>query len=194
MLASSSWVSLITSLINLDAFIAKLNSSLNLSSDDSIDGNTPLIDLGLDSLVAVDIRTWFLQELKIDLPVLKILGGASAVELVTLAAEKLPQEILPKFGEGAKHDPAPEEIPQPADIPRPPPPKPSSGDKLLNNVNSAPAAPKHRTSSTTSTPSYKSSPPPSLTSLADDDPQTPPSEPENVVSDTKTLGSQVRTR
>ncbi len=174
-------------LMGVDAFIAKLNASLNLSSDDSIDGNTPLIDLGLDSLVAVDIRTWFLQELKIDLPVLKILGGASAVELVALAVEKIPQDILPKFGEGAKYDinlPL-EEISQPVLIPRIQPPDSTSSKKASDNIVTAQAPAKHNPLSQTTTPSYQSSPPPSSSSAADDDPQTPPSEPENPVSGDK---------
>lgn len=49
----------------------------------------PLIDLGMDSLVAVEIRAWFLQELAVDLPVLKILGGASVAELVDYSMQKL---------------------------------------------------------------------------------------------------------
>jgi hybrid polyketide synthase/nonribosomal peptide synthetase ACE1 len=183
-------------LTNVDAFIAKLNSSLNLSSDDSIDGNTPLIDLGLDSLVAVDIRTWFLQELKIDLPVLKILGGASAVELVSLAVEKLPQEILPNFGEGSKHDsiPAPEESPPPAALSLAQPPKLGPTGRPPSNDNAVPAPPKPSPSSATSTLSYKSSPPPSFSSTTDDEPPTPPSEPENKVSEDKSVDIQDGTR
>jgi hybrid polyketide synthase/nonribosomal peptide synthetase ACE1 len=53
--------------------------------------------MGLDSLVAVDIRTWFLQELGVDLPVLKILGGASVADLIDETVQKLPQEILSRF-------------------------------------------------------------------------------------------------
>jgi Phosphopantetheine attachment site len=49
----------------------------------------PLIDFGIDSLVAVEIRAWFLQELAVDLPVLKILGGASVADLVDYSMQKL---------------------------------------------------------------------------------------------------------
>ncbi|RYP02914.1 hypothetical protein DL765_010651 [Monosporascus sp. GIB2] len=42
-----------------------------------IDKQSPLVDLGIDPLVAVQVRTWFLEELSVDIPVLGILGGAS---------------------------------------------------------------------------------------------------------------------
>ncbi|KAF4511960.1 hypothetical protein G6O67_001155 [Ophiocordyceps sinensis] len=40
----------------------------------SIDANAPLADLGLDSLHGIDIRKWLLEELKINIPLLRILG------------------------------------------------------------------------------------------------------------------------
>jgi hybrid polyketide synthase/nonribosomal peptide synthetase ACE1 len=95
---------LISLLTIIAAFTEKLNLSFNFLSDQSIDESVPLIDVGLDSLVAVDIRTWFLQELKVDIPVLKILSGASAGELVSIAIEKLPQEFLPKFTASSTHE------------------------------------------------------------------------------------------
>ena len=58
----------------------------------------PLDELGVDSLVAVDIRSWFLKELDVDVPVLKILGGVSARELIMIAAEKIPGELTPNLG------------------------------------------------------------------------------------------------
>jgi acyl carrier protein len=64
-----------------DAFIAKLKSSL-MMTDENVKETTPLIDLGVDSLVAVEIRTWFAQEIGADVAVLRILGGPSIEELV----------------------------------------------------------------------------------------------------------------
>jgi acyl carrier protein len=63
------------------AFVAKLKSSL-MMNDESVSETTPVIDLGVDSLVAVEIRTWFAQEVGADVAVLKILGGPSIEELV----------------------------------------------------------------------------------------------------------------
>ncbi|ORY67814.1 uncharacterized protein BCR38DRAFT_522670 [Pseudomassariella vexata] len=65
-----------------------------LPDSDSLHDTTPLVDLGLDSLIAVDMRSWFQKELAVDVPVMKILGGASIVDLVDSILEKLPQDIL----------------------------------------------------------------------------------------------------
>lgn len=54
-------------------------------------------ELGIDSLIAVEIRTWFLKEVEVDMPLMKILGGALVGDLLEFAVEKLPQELLPKF-------------------------------------------------------------------------------------------------
>ncbi|KAF3480350.1 Beta-ketoacyl synthase, active site protein [Arthroderma uncinatum] len=70
------------------ALTAKLKSSL-LMNDETIAETTPLIDLGVDSLVAVEIRTWFAQEVSMDVAVLKILGGPSIQELVDDTLAKL---------------------------------------------------------------------------------------------------------
>ena len=50
-------------------------------------------DLGIDSLVAVEIRSWFLREIEVNVPVLKILGGATIEEIVAYAVGKLPLEL-----------------------------------------------------------------------------------------------------
>lgn len=42
--------------------------------------DTVILDLGVDSLVAMDIRAWFSKEMQVDIPVLKILAGASVEE------------------------------------------------------------------------------------------------------------------
>ncbi|KAM3067829.1 Reducing polyketide synthase boa6 [Clarireedia jacksonii] len=52
----------------------------------SIDENAPLTQMGIDSLIAVEIRSWFLKEVGVSLPVLKVLSGASARELCEVAS------------------------------------------------------------------------------------------------------------
>jgi hybrid polyketide synthase / nonribosomal peptide synthetase ACE1 len=64
----------------------------------------PLIELGMDSLIAVEIRTWFLQELEVDMPILKILGGASVADLVDHSIPKL-QVVLPRFAPTLAEEP-----------------------------------------------------------------------------------------
>jgi acyl carrier protein len=58
------------------AFATHLESMLHLPPG-SVSPDASIIDLGVDSLVAVEIRSWFLKEVDKDVPVLKILGGSS---------------------------------------------------------------------------------------------------------------------
>lgn len=70
------------------------------TADQEIDHDAPLVELGIDSLVAVEVRSWFLKELKVDIPVLKVVGGASLAEICEQAMKKLPKELLAKIGTG----------------------------------------------------------------------------------------------
>ncbi|KAK7921531.1 Beta-ketoacyl synthase [Apiospora marii] len=63
--------------------------------DNDVQPDTRLIDLGIDSLVAVDIRFWFSKELDLDMPVLKLLSGATVEEMVQDTAERLSPELTP---------------------------------------------------------------------------------------------------
>ena len=66
-------------------------------------------ELGVDSLVAVDVRSWFLKELNVDMPVLKLLSGATVDEVLTFAQERLSPGLIPKLGAGIGSDgPEPE--------------------------------------------------------------------------------------
>jgi aspyridone synthetase, hybrid polyketide synthase / nonribosomal peptide synthetase len=69
------------------AFSAKLESMLQLPSN-SLNLDVPLLDLGADSLLAVEIRTWFLNEITVDVPILKILSGDTVAEICRDATGK----------------------------------------------------------------------------------------------------------
>lgn len=86
--------------ILLGAFKAKLQALMFLPEGDSLSETTPLVDVGVDSLVGVEMRSWFLQELGVDVPVMKILGGASVSDLVEGVMQDLPEEIKSKVGGG----------------------------------------------------------------------------------------------
>ena len=58
----------------------KLELVLQINAD-KIDKEASLLNLGIDSLVAVEIRSWFLKELGFDMPVLKIIGDTSLTAL-----------------------------------------------------------------------------------------------------------------
>ncbi|PIA98429.1 Polyketide synthase-nonribosomal peptide synthetase [Cercospora beticola] len=69
------------------AFCAKMEKTLQMPAD-AIDCAQPLMNLGVDSLIAVEIRSWFLKQLDVSLPVLKILGGSSVGDICYEAASK----------------------------------------------------------------------------------------------------------
>lgn len=52
-------------------------------------------DLGVDSLVAVDIRSWFLKELEVEIPVFKILSGGLVQELLDHGVANMPAHWMP---------------------------------------------------------------------------------------------------
>jgi hybrid polyketide synthase/nonribosomal peptide synthetase ACE1 len=72
-----------------ESFATKLAAMLQLG-DQKIEHDAPLLELGIDSLFAGEVRSWFLKELKVDIPVLKVVGGASLSELCERALEELP--------------------------------------------------------------------------------------------------------
>ncbi|KAF4163071.1 hypothetical protein CNMCM6936_001266 [Aspergillus lentulus] len=75
------------------AFSNKLESIMQLPPG-TVDPKSSLMDAGIDSLVAVEIRNWFKIELGVQIPVVKILGGISIEELCVEAANKMLAVIL----------------------------------------------------------------------------------------------------
>ncbi|AYF77017.1 SDR family NAD(P)-dependent oxidoreductase [Nocardia yunnanensis] len=57
---------------------------MGMEPDETIDGSMPLVALGLDSLQALDLRKRIESDLRRDLPVTAILGGASLDDVVSL--------------------------------------------------------------------------------------------------------------
>ncbi|KAF4539201.1 Beta-ketoacyl synthase [Lasiodiplodia theobromae] len=70
-----------------EAFAAKLEMMLQMAPN-TVNVNVPLLDLGTDSLLAVEIRTWFLKTIHVDIPVLKVLSGDTVGAICTDAARK----------------------------------------------------------------------------------------------------------
>ncbi|KAF1957271.1 hypothetical protein CC80DRAFT_592570 [Byssothecium circinans] len=89
-----------------DAFLVRLRSILMMPKTEVIDPQTSLVQLGADSIMAVDIRAWFVKELDVDIPVLKILGpGETVADLVAESVSKLSLDIDPtKTGDAKGHD------------------------------------------------------------------------------------------
>ncbi|EAW20415.1 non-reducing polyketide synthase pyr2 [Aspergillus fischeri NRRL 181] len=67
----------------------KIRTRLNLVADAPLSSDTLIPELGVDSLVAVELRRWFAKELAVDIPIVLILSGASVGELAYSAASKL---------------------------------------------------------------------------------------------------------
>lgn len=78
-----------TTVIIRESFVLKLRTKLHLPQEKEIDPDTHLAELGVDSLVAVDLRMWFAKELGVDVAVLQILGGSSIEEIAAKAATKI---------------------------------------------------------------------------------------------------------
>ncbi|KAF1846591.1 putative linear gramicidin synthase subunit D, partial [Cucurbitaria berberidis CBS 394.84] len=87
------------------SFSAKLMAILQMESS-AFRQDAALIELGVDSLVAVEIRSWVLKEVNVDMAVLKILGGASTTDLSQFAIEQMAKELLPSIGNTAQDTPA----------------------------------------------------------------------------------------
>nr|AOO87093.1 polyketide synthase [Alternaria alternantherae] len=72
------------------AFATKLETMLQLPVGSvQADVERPIIDLGIDSLVATEIRTWFLKDLSAEVSVVNILGGDTVLQICMQVAKKL---------------------------------------------------------------------------------------------------------
>lgn len=84
------------------AIMSKVSRALGSPSTD-LDEHVGLLSLGLDSLVAVEIRSWLLKILEVDVPVLKFLSGSSLHEICHDVLGKLPDSLRP-WAKDQDHD------------------------------------------------------------------------------------------
>ena len=59
------------------------------TSPDRLDGDKPLLQLGIDSLMAVELRNWLEGELQVNLPIVELMRSPSLSGLAELLAERL---------------------------------------------------------------------------------------------------------
>ncbi|KAI0532014.1 putative polyketide synthase [Xylaria digitata] len=71
-----------------EGLVARLCRILSISPEE-FDRSQPMHMYGVDSLIAVELRNWFLKTMKVDIAVFEILGGATADMLGKVAAEKM---------------------------------------------------------------------------------------------------------
>ncbi|TRX87742.1 hypothetical protein FHL15_011367 [Xylaria flabelliformis] len=76
-----------------DGFLIYLKRILRIidGEQDLTDVNT-LAEKGVDSLVAVDVRAWFQNELDVDVPTLKILSSVSIADLLNETVDKMKEQ------------------------------------------------------------------------------------------------------
>ncbi|KAL3294775.1 putative polyketide synthase [Colletotrichum asianum] len=80
-----------------ESFSAQLRSILQISTPDDDLMVMRSVNLGLDSLVSVDIRSWFLKNFQVSIPVLKIMSNDSEMgTLAKIAAEGIPSNLIPQ--------------------------------------------------------------------------------------------------
>jgi NADPH:quinone reductase-like Zn-dependent oxidoreductase/malonyl CoA-acyl carrier protein transacylase/acyl carrier protein len=60
---------------------------------DKLDLETPLSDLGLDSLMAIELRNWVEGDLKVSLPAVELLKGPTLTQLADRLVEQLPDHL-----------------------------------------------------------------------------------------------------
>lgn len=66
-------------------FSSKLKAMLKITT---INMNIFLLELGCESFLAVEIRTWFLKELHVEIPTFNIVAGSTAAEICRDAARR----------------------------------------------------------------------------------------------------------
>lgn len=81
--------------IIIDGLSDKMRGTLHIPKDEKVNATTPLIDQGVDSLGAVTVATWFSKTLLLDIPILRVLSGASISELAGEAADRLSPSAIP---------------------------------------------------------------------------------------------------
>lgn len=70
------------------AIVGQLSVVLG-TSPEALDVEKPLSDLGLDSLMAVELRNWIERDLRLNLPTVELLRGPSVVELCDVLLDQL---------------------------------------------------------------------------------------------------------
>ncbi|TLS27255.1 hypothetical protein PpBr36_04254 [Pyricularia pennisetigena] len=73
----------------------KMRGVLHIPPEESVNASAPLLDQGIDSLGAITVASWFSKQLLVEIPILRILSGASIEELAAEGASRLPPAAIP---------------------------------------------------------------------------------------------------
>lgn len=98
-----------------DAFRQTICALFHLGATDLDDEtkfmNSALDEMGLDSLLAVEIRTWWMKTVQVNISVMKILSGLTIGELISLAQDNLSTDLTPLITSDAEAE-ADKSVPQ----------------------------------------------------------------------------------
>lgn len=87
------------------AFAAKLETILALPTGSvQADLERPIVEFGIDSLIATEIRTWLLNDIDIDVDIFSILGGDSVMQISVQATKTMWTGSTSAKGKPAKDD------------------------------------------------------------------------------------------
>ncbi|HTU20951.1 MAG TPA: type I polyketide synthase [Gemmataceae bacterium] len=95
---------------SLDSAIRNKVARVLGTSPDRLDDDKPLLNLGIDSLMAVELRNWIEQELRVNVPIMELMRSPSLARLTDL--------LLDHCANASANDAAPKEV-KPADEPVP---------------------------------------------------------------------------
>ncbi|KAI0967014.1 putative polyketide synthase [Xylaria arbuscula] len=80
-----------------DTFATQLQNILQMSTPYEDLMRMRSSEIGLDSLISVDMRAWFLKHYQVNIPVLKIMGNDTMDSIARYAVEGIPPEIVPQL-------------------------------------------------------------------------------------------------
>jgi aryl carrier-like protein len=101
------------------------------TSPEQLDTDRPLLQLGLDSLMAVELRNWIESELQVSLPIVELMRSPGLTRLAALVAERLQTGSEDRSG-GLEHQRAEPAEPDPLDVS--PPPLDAAPEALLERL------------------------------------------------------------
>ncbi|CAI6236720.1 unnamed protein product [Periconia digitata] len=78
-----------------ECLVREVKSILHLNEDYELSLSSSTDELGLDSLVAVRIRTWISQNFHVNVPTLKMLQGIMIASLIEQICNETPDELIP---------------------------------------------------------------------------------------------------
>ncbi|KAF1949749.1 beta-ketoacyl synthase domain-containing protein [Byssothecium circinans] len=73
----------------------KMRGVLHIPPEESVNAAAPLLDQGVDSLGAITVASWFSKQLLVDIPILRVLSGASIDDLAAEGASRLAPTAIP---------------------------------------------------------------------------------------------------